>query len=1050
MLRNVPWLVSGWAGLICLAAAVSGAEESFLPRQAWPAGSDYTAVSWLHGFPGRAEGAPWQRLIRSGRYAFVLDTEAMTVPHMGRLGPEPYAAAVRSSAAAVTALPEADLGLFIQVDGTTYRCSGGRAWDGLAGPRLIESGRWVQRNDVDGLTFLAKDGKPLNVNARFECVAWPDRLALILAARPGYEAIPTGTAAFGRVGGGFGLDGTNEFTVPATAAIDSATFTLECWVYAPPDFDSATKALPWLACKGPHEQADGNYGITIEGGVPHGRLNIGGGRDNGFSVSAGGRLNLEAWNHIALSYDGDTLKIFLNGQRRGETKIARERVVISQPLSIGRRGDGSGDGYHFKGAVDEVAIYDRALSDEEIRSRFRTPEKPLALGPAGFAESFDPAGKALATRPQDQWHRAKMAIRLKAGDNVLEQRLDLPEAGPVADWHEASLVFDPADLTQQGTSLPEDEAISVEAVPVTSSTSDQQPAGLPIAIDAVRGWHRIDLSSVEPVLPASDSHEPTQPPAAAEGMRDPRNDRLERVRLVLTNPGDQERAARLCFEKTTFRGPHVGAPITGLSALLRDASGQPTGIPVQLSKNWHLGRGGQPYDGQWFRGFTQLRVPAKSTMHLELVIAYGHWGGVPAASHAQLSLLGWGSNQLWEESAIGSWGESICYEPDQVQTGASILDVRPLLVRSLPDGKPWGWTGNVGGGDFFRLETKDGARVWRHTMKAEYVRPGPCLTEVTYAGQIGSGIDHAETVSISRTDDIVRGTYRVRMDVREPLEFSRFVIFQIGADTYSYARPKKMAVGDSAGLTREWDAAWGGNAYKTEPMECVGEMPWVSLHGADGSGDTMPIGSRGVVIREWRAVLGGSEAKPWIAEHGTPSIGRPSSTIDIVPPPGVTRLEPGDFVEATFEHLVLPLTADAYYGSNEPLRATLRENANSWEMVHREAAGNDRRVAVTRGTLARAYPDVRVKVDEGTAEFTLHGGLGYVPLTFTGLASHRLGKLLIGGEPVDQSVHGGDFWQTDYDADSGTWSQTLTVPARNAVGPDATPLTVFFHEAPQP
>jgi hypothetical protein len=164
----------------------------------------------------------------------------------------------------------------------------------------------------------------------------------------------------------------------------------------------------------------------------------------------------------------------------------------------------------------------------------------------------------------------------------------------------------------------------------------------------------------------------------------------------------------------------------------------------------------------------------------------------------------------------------------------------------------------------------------------------------------------------------------------------------------------------------------------------------------------------------------------------------------------VTRLEPGDFVEATFEHLVMPLTADAYYGPNEPLRAALRENANSWEMVHREAAGNDRRVAVTRGTLARAYPDVRVKVDEGTAEFTLHGGLGYVPLTFTGLASHRLGKLLIGGEPVDQSVHGGDFWQTDYDADSGTWSQTLTVPARNAVGPDATPLTVFFHEAPQP
>lgn len=1049
MLGNVRRLVGGCASLICLAAAAIGADERVVPQQAWPAGHDYTTVSWLHGFPSRVKGAPWRRCIRTGRYAFVLDTETMSVPHLGRLDPEPYAAAVRSDWTAITDLPAADLGLFIQVDGTTYECSGGRDWDGLAGPRLIESGRWVQRNDVDGLTFLAKDGTPLNVHARFECVAWPDRLALILAAQPGHEAIPTGTAAFGRLGGGFGLNGTNAFTVPATAAVDSPTFTLECWVYVPPDFDSATKALPWLVCKGPHEQADGNFGITIQGGVPHALLNIGGGRDNSVSVSAGRPLHLEAWNHVALKYDGVALTIFLNGQRRGETKIARERVVVPQPLTLGRRGDNAGDGYHFKGAVDEVAMYDRALSDEEIRSRFRTPDKPLTSGPAVVVESFDAAGTALATRPQARWHRAKMAVRLKTGERVLQQRLDLPKAGLASDWHEVALVLDPADLMQPLESLPGEPAVSVKAVPVTGSGTEPSTE-LPVAIDPVRGWHRIDLNGVEPALPVSDSREQAQPPEQAGGMRDLRNDRLERVRLAINNPDHQERVARLCFEKTTFRGPHVGSPITGLSALLRDASGQPTGIPVQLSKNWHRGRGGSPFDGQWFRGFTQLRVPAESTMHLELVMAYGHWGGVPAASHAQLSLLGWGSNQLWEESAIGSWGESICYEPDQVQTGASILDVRPLLVRALPDGKPWGWTGNVGGGDFFRLEAKDGARVWRHNMKAEYVRVGPCLTEVTHAGQIGSGIDHAETVSISRTDDIVRGTYRVRMDVREPLEFSRFAIFQIAADTYSYARPKKMAAGNSAGLTREWDAAWGGNAYTTDPLECLGETPWVSLHGEDGLGDALPAGSRGIVIREWRAVLGGTEAQPWIAEHGTPSTRRPSSTIDIVPPPAVTRLEKGDFIEAMIEHLVLPLTGEAYYGPNEPLRAALRENANSWEMVYREATANDRRVAVTRGTLEKLYPDVRIKVHEGTAEFTLHGGLGYVPLTLTGLASHRVGKMLIGGEPVDQSVHGGDFWQTDYDADSGTWSQTFNVPARDAKGADTTPLMVFFQESSQP
>lgn len=1047
---HVASAMGGWFCWVCFGAAVaSAADVGFVPPQAWPAAGDYTAVSWLDGFPGRAVGAPWRRCIRTGRYAFVLDTETMTVPHLGSVEADSYGVAVRSNESAVAHLPPADLGLFVQVDGTTYRCVGSHAWDGLVGPRLIESGRWVQRSDVDGLRFQAIDGTSLNVNARFETVAWPDRLALILAIQPGFEAIMPGTACFGRVGGGFGLDGTNQCAPPDAAAVDSARFTLECWVYPPPDFDAATRAFPWVVCKGPHEQADGNYGITLHGGVPHGRLNIGGGRDNAFSVSANNKLTLEAWNHVALTYDGIALKIFLNGRLAGERRIERERVPTSQPLVFGRRGDNSGDGYRLKGVIDEIAVYDQAASDEEIHSRFRAPEKSLASRTAVFVESFDAGGKASARRPQTQWQAAKMAIRLTSGEHALHQRIDLPAGELAADWHEVAVVLDPAQLPPAADPRLLTPPVTVEAVPITAEAAPAT-AALPVGFDDVRGWHRIDLNGVEPTLPPEAKRGKTM--AASEGavLRDPRNDVLDRARLVLTNASEQEQTARLCFEKTRFVGSRLGSPITGLSAILRDAAGRPTGIPVQLSKNWHSGRGGSPYEGQWFRGFAQVRLPAQSSVHLELVMAYGHWGGIPAASHAQLSLLGWGSNQLWDESAVGSWGESICYEPDQVQTGASILDVRPMLVRARSEGKPWQWTGNVGGGDFFRLEAADGSRLWRQNMKAEYVRPGPCLTEVTYAGQLGSGIDHAETVSLSRTDDIVRGTYRVRMDVRESLDFSRFVIFQIGADTYDYARAKKIALGNAAGLAREWEAQWGGNAYKAAPTECVGPMPWVSLHGDETVSDRMPIGTRGFVIRDWRAVLAGSDAKPWIAEHGTPSAHHPSSTIDIVPPPGTTRLEPGDFVEATIEFLVLPLSADEYYGPNEALRDALRDFANSWQMVHREAVGNSRRVEVTRGVLEWSYPDVRIRVDDDVAEFTLHGGVGYVPLTFAGLSSHHVAELRINGEPLDQSVHGGDFWQTDYDPATQTWSQTFTVASDGAMHPNDRQMKVFFHQKSQP
>lgn len=69
-------------------------------------------------------------------------------------------------------------------------------------------------------------------------------------------------------------------------------------------------------------------------------------------------------------------------------------------------------------------------------------------------------------------------------------------------------------------------------------------------------------------------------------------------------------------------------------------------------------------------------IPAGQTVQLEYTSVNALWGGVPAASHAQLCLVGWGSNQLWEESAIGAWGETICYEPDQGQVG---------VLSSTPD-----------------------------------------------------------------------------------------------------------------------------------------------------------------------------------------------------------------------------------------------------------------------------------------------------------------------------------------------------------------------------
>jgi len=118
--------------------------------------------------------------------------------------------------------------------------------------------------------------------------------------------------------------------------------------------------------------------------------------------------------------------------------------------------------------------------------------------------------------------------------------------------------------------------------------------------------------------------------------------------------------------------------------MLCEADGAPTGLPVRISKNWHQrpDKGVLLHEGPWFHGCAAVRMPPKSSRELLFQMAYARYGGVFAASHARLCLIGWGHNQFWDQAAIGSFGESICFEPGRVQRRCFTDDVRPLITRT--------------------------------------------------------------------------------------------------------------------------------------------------------------------------------------------------------------------------------------------------------------------------------------------------------------------------------------------------------------------------------
>ncbi len=89
------------------------------------------------------------------------------------------------------------------------------------------------------------------------------------------------------------------------------------------------------------------------------------------SASSRERQNLpeNTWSHIAGTYDGSSIRMYVDGTQvasRARTAASRHQIT---PLTIG------GDalyGQHFHGNIDEVRVYGRALTATQIQSDMNT------------------------------------------------------------------------------------------------------------------------------------------------------------------------------------------------------------------------------------------------------------------------------------------------------------------------------------------------------------------------------------------------------------------------------------------------------------------------------------------------------------------------------------------------------------------------------------------------------------------------------------------------------------------------------------------------------
>jgi hypothetical protein len=74
------------------------------------------------------------------------------------------------------------------------------------------------------------------------------------------------------------------------------------------------------------------------------------------------------WHHVAGTWDGDTVRIYVDGVEEASSSFAGPIATSDVPVKIGLRGNGEGVDRIFTGVIDEVAIFNVALSEEDIQN----------------------------------------------------------------------------------------------------------------------------------------------------------------------------------------------------------------------------------------------------------------------------------------------------------------------------------------------------------------------------------------------------------------------------------------------------------------------------------------------------------------------------------------------------------------------------------------------------------------------------------------------------------------------------------------------------------
>jgi fibronectin type 3 domain-containing protein len=182
----------------------------------------------------------------------------------------------------------------------------------------------------------------------------------------------------GKFGKALSFNGTNAWvTIPDSSTLDLTTgMTIEGWV-------KPTTSSGWQTAMAKEQPGNLAYGMYANTNLNKNEAEV---YVNGASrsVNGTGQLPVGVWSHIAATYDGSMLRLYVNGTQVAQLAQTGSIITSTNPFRIGGNGIWS---EYFNGLIDEVRVYNRALSAAEIQNDMNVSVTPDTTPPTIVTKS---------------------------------------------------------------------------------------------------------------------------------------------------------------------------------------------------------------------------------------------------------------------------------------------------------------------------------------------------------------------------------------------------------------------------------------------------------------------------------------------------------------------------------------------------------------------------------------------------------------------------------------------------------------------------------------